>query len=178
MTEQRDFVIWKLLAPLDVERAASNLSFSLYVNDASEVALMTRQHIESLRMSVAMGIIRADPDKKRQYGMLVSRRVSGCTARFVFPKSSTESNSNFPTIRKSWHEAHGCLVDQDSRAQMTEGNFKMKILPVGVYEKLGKTKPSPRDQCEQSSEDEVKVISNFLSKNFPGRHLCAVKGAK
>lgn len=178
MTEQRDFVVWKLLAPLDVERAAAKMEFSLYSSDSSELASMTQLHIENLRMKVAMGEIRADPDKKRQYGMLVSNKVSGCIARFVFPKSSTERNNDFPLVRRSWHEKHKCLVDQDSRAQITEGNFKMKILPVNIYAKLGKTNPSPRDQCNQSSEEEVATISTYLSKNFPRRHLCASKGSR
>lgn len=178
MTEQRDFVMWKLLAPLDVERAAAKMDFSLYMSDPSGLDLMTREHIENLRMKVAMGEIRANPDKKRQYGMLVSEKVSGCIARFVFPKSSTERNGDFPLVRRSWHENHECLVDEDARAQLTEGNFKMKILPVSVYAKLGKTNPGPRDQCEQSSEEEVATISTYLSKNFPRRHLCALKEPK
>ena len=178
MTKDGDFIRWKLLAPLDVERAAINMELALYINDASERTIETRKYIDELRMQIAKGAIKANPDKKRQYGMLISKKVANCAARFVFPKSTTESKSEFPLVEKAWHEKHGCLVDQDARVQMTEGNFKMRSLPVRAYDGLGSNKPSVREQCDLSSEEEVKRLGSFLSKNYPGRHLCSAKESR
>ena len=175
MTKDGDFIRWKLLAPLDVERAAISMELALYINDASERTLQTRKYIDELRMQVARGVIKADPDKKRQYGMLVSTKVANCAARYVFPKSSTEQNTEYPLIKKEWHKSHGCLVDKDSRAQLRVTDFKMRALPIRAYEKLGKPKPSPKDSCDKSSPEEVQEISQYLSRNFPGKHLCVSK---
>lgn len=177
MTEQRDFVLWKLLAPLEVERAAANLGFSLYSNE-SEVTSKTREYIEGLRMDAAKGIVRGDPYKKRQYGMLVSERVSDCVVRFVFPKSSTEKNTRFPMVKKDWHEIHGCLIDKDARAQMETGNFRMRSIRVRNFESLGPKNPTPKQQCQLSPIDEVESLAAFLRSNFPGLHLCVSKGEK
>lgn len=177
MKEQRDFVLWKLLAPLDVERAAANLAFSLYSSE-SEATSKTREYIDGLRMDVARGIVRGDPDKKRQYGMLVSDRVSDCVVRFVFPKSSSEKNTRFPMVKKSWHETHGCLIDKDARAQMATGNFRMREIRVRNFMSLGPKNPTPKQQCQLSPKDEVESLAAFLKTNFPGLHLCLAKGEK
>lgn len=154
------------------------MELSLYINDASERTIQAREYIDELRMQIAKGVIRANPDKKRQYGMLVSEKVADCTARFVFPKSTSESNSEYPLVESAWHEKHGCLVDQDARAQMTEGNFKMRSIQISAYERFGSKSPGPKEQCDLSSEEEVRELGSYLSKNYPGRHLCTSKESR